>query len=197
MRKPSPKQIILPFCACLLLAGQQAAGQTPAPAIHTPFQLPLADKTTATATILPAPQSRAYLVYATPAGKLGLWLMMKATDPIPPDPIPPPPPEPVKLFIAIIEDPERTSQAQRDVLADQGWRNLAGPPHQFLGILPVDLIDKRTGLPPPHLAPYLSHAKTKPLPWVIFTDENRNILFEGPLPPTAPDLERLIRTHGG
>lgn len=189
--------MILPFCACLLFAAAEAAGQTPTPAIYIPFQLPLADKTTATAKILPAPQGRAYLVYATTSGKLGLWMMTKTTDPIPPDPIPPPPPEPTDLIIAIIEDPERTSQAQRDVLADQGWRNLAGPPHQFLGILPVDLIDKRTGKPPPHLAPYLNRAKGKPLPWVIFTDANRNILFEAQLLMTASELERLIRTHGG
>ncbi len=195
--KPSPKQLLFPFVAWLLVATSQGATPTPAPALRTAFKLPLADQTMGHAVLLVASDANAWLVYATDKGKLGFWLLIHPDRPIPPDPVPPPPPPPQRLTIAIVEDPKQTTQQQRDVLADQAWRDLVRKKHNFVGILPVDLIDKRTGLPPPHLKPYLDHAKTKNLPWVIFTDSAAKIIWEGPVPATPAELEVLVRTHGG
>lgn len=79
-------------------------GQTPAPAVQTQFALPLADKTTATAILLPMPTPGAWLVYATPSGKLGLFQVTPASPdpnpdptPVPPTPVPPTPVPPTPL----------------------------------------------------------------------------------------------------
>ena len=189
--------MILPFLSWLLVTGNPPAAPTPAPALHQQFMLPLANKTTATAVVLPAPKGNTYLVYATKSGKLGYWLMTPTDQPIPPDPIPPPPPEPTRLTIVIVENPERTTQKQRDVLADKGWRDVAQSEHDFLGILPIDLIDKRTGKPPPRLAPFLNLARGKELPWAIFVNSDSAIVWQGHLSESPEEFLELLQKHGG
>jgi hypothetical protein len=82
---------------CALLAAA-AHAQTPAPALQTPFSLPLTDKTTAQAVLLPTLNGQAFLVYATPTGRLGLWTMSPTTPTPPPEPQPQPPPQPPNVL---------------------------------------------------------------------------------------------------
>ena len=172
------------------------AGQTPAIKPFTYFALPLTDDTIANAILLPAADGQAYITYATSQGGLVVYRvtgMEPGPNPVPP---PVPPPTPTKLTIAIVEDPRATTKQQRDVLADKAWRKLAKEKHDFLGIIPKDLTDRKTGQPPPRLAPFLERAKLHDLPWVMFTDPTGAIIWEGPLPPIGGDLCALIRTYG-
>jgi len=175
--------------------------QTPAPATQTQFTLPLANKTSAAAVLLPTQAGQAYLVYATPTGKIGLYLLTSTTPdpipPLPPEPPVPPVPGPQRLTIAIVEDPATTTVEQRQVLADPTWRNLAAEKHDFRGIIPADVIEKGTGKPPASLAPFLDRAKLHALPWCMFTTTAGVILYEGPLPTTAAELIAIIHRYGG
>jgi len=195
--KPLANQMILPFASWLMLTALTALAQTPNPALQTPFVLPLSDGTIAQAQILPGPNAQAYLVYATKTGQLGLWTMTQTDPTPPPDPIPPIPPQPTKLKIAIVENPATTTQAQRSVLASKSWRDLVVDRHELVGVIPNDVIDKRTDQPPPRLAPFLDRAKQHNLPWIMFTDEQGNIIWEGQVPTTASELSNLIKQHGG
>ena len=164
----------------------------PAPAPFQPFNLPLSNKTSASAVILPIDADHTWMVYATRDGQIGFWMMSKQARPIPPGPTPPVPPPLEKLTIAIIEDPSSTSTAQRQVLADLTWRKRAAEQHNFLGLIPSDLRDARTGLPPANLLPFLEHAKLHALPYIIMYDHRGAITWEGPLPATAAKLLDLI-----
>jgi hypothetical protein len=84
--------------ALSILPAASALAQTPAPALHTQFSLPLADKTTAQAVLLPTLNGQAFLVYATPTGRLGLWTMNPTHPAPPPDPQPPPQPQPPNVL---------------------------------------------------------------------------------------------------
>jgi len=195
---PTKSFYLLP-CLFAILTGQ-ALAQTPAPAIHTRFALPLADKTTAMAVLLPTQDSQAWLVYATPNGKIGLYLLTPTTPTPPPEPTPPvppvPPPVPTRLTIAIVEDPSTTTQEQRGILSDSTWRDIAKSKHDFIGIIPNDIKDARTGLPPAWLTPFLNRAKLHRLPWVIFTDGSTGIVWEGELPDSSAALADLISKYG-
>ena len=192
------------FCLSLLLIAAlmpQSSGQTPAPAPQTPFNLPLTDKTNATAILLPTHDAQAWLVYATPSGKIGLYLLTPATPQPTPDPTPPPvppiPPVPQKLTIAIVEKPAKTTNEQRQLLMDPTWRKLATEKHDFRGIIPDDVVEKGTGKPPASLVPFLDRARQHNLPWVMLAAPDGTIIWEGTLPPIGGDLKALIRKYGG
>lgn len=93
MHYPKPTSYLFPFILCAV-AASCARAQTPAPALQTPFVLPLADKTTAQAVLLPAPAQAAWLVYATREGKIGFWTMTPTNPTPPPEPQPQPQPQP-------------------------------------------------------------------------------------------------------
>jgi len=183
-----------------VLTATFASAQTPAPAIEVQFALPLADKTTATAVLLPTTDGQAWLVYATPIGKIGLYLLTPTNPTPPPEPTPPippvPPPVPTRLTIAIVENPSTTTQEQRGILSDSTWRDIAKSKHDFIGIIPNDIRDARTGLPPVHLVPFLNRAKLHRLPWVMFTDGQTGILWEGELPNSSAAFSALISKYG-
>ena len=190
-------QMLLPFLGCLLMGAAPPTSQIPSPEIESQFPLLLSDGTTAQAVFLPVNDGNLYLVYATRQGKLGFWTLTKGTGPIPPDPIPPPPPVPTRLTIVVVEDPERSTQIERDILADDRWRGLAMEKHNFLGIIPIDLVDNRTGKPPALLAPFLDLAKGKALPWTILADAKGNVVWQGHLPNSPDDFANLIKKFGG
>jgi len=200
MSNPATKLLCL-FLLSISLGSMTSQAQTPAPAAQTQFSLPLADKTTAVAVILPTLNEQAFLVYATPSGKIGLYLLSlttpSPTPPVPPIPPIPPTPIPQKLTIAIVEDPAATTHQQRAVLTDPLWRNLAAEKHDFRGIIPADIIEKGTGKPPASLVPFLDRAKLHNLPWIMFTTATGTIIWEGQLPTTAQELAAIIRQHGG
>ena len=95
--------LILSLCAFPIATTQ---AQTPAPALQVQFALPLADKTTAVAILLPAPAQAAWMAYATKEGKIGSYLLTSTLPtpqpepppvpppPVPPQPVPPPPTPP-------------------------------------------------------------------------------------------------------
>jgi len=172
----------------------QARAQTPAPATFTQFAIPLTDKTIANAIILPAADGRAYLVYSTATGKLAiLWI---SATPQPPD-IVPPPPVPTKLKIAVIEDPLKTTPAQRQLLTNPAWRTPAATNHNLIGIVPQDLIQPETGKPPASLRPFLDATRGKPLPRLVLADQNDTILYNELLPGTAQAINDAIKRYGG
>ena len=182
------------YLLILIASGSTLASEqsTLPPAPRQQFQLPLSDKTTANAVILPIDADRMWMVYANKDGQLGFWMMTRSTTPFPPRPIPPVPPPLEKLHIAIVENPRQTTQAQRHVLADPTWRKRATSQHTFHGLIPVDVVDVRTGKPPPSLLQFLRIAKDHDLPWIIMLDAGGTIKYEGPLPRTAKELLNLI-----
>lgn len=188
--------LTIKLCSLLILSLSLTTGsyanEPPDPATRSTFTLPLQNGKEATAELLPVTSDQMYLVYATPTGELGVWTLSRSVDPIPPDPIPPVPPFPTKLFIAVVENPLTTSQAQRHVLADPGWRKKAIESHNFLGVVPSDLVDKETGGPPAHLRPFLKQAASRKLPWLIMCDQSGRIVFESEVPETVEEMEALI-----
>lgn len=91
------------FLLTVLLAAStpHCTAQTPAIAPGTPFTVPLANNTTATAIVLPGPNNQAWLVYATSTGQIGLsTLSITTVNPPPPTPTPPPSPvnPPIPVF---------------------------------------------------------------------------------------------------
>ena len=92
--RPYPISVLCLSLVCFAPPLSETTAQTTAPAVYQTFTLPLADKTTAQAFLLPTLEGRAFLVYATPTGKLGLWTMTPTNQTKPPDPPPPPPPPP-------------------------------------------------------------------------------------------------------
>ncbi len=190
-------QMILPFLGWLLLAAPLDAATAPVPAPLKFFHLPMDDGSSTQAVLLPIDADHMWMVYTSKDGQIGFWMMTRSTDPIPPDPVPPPPPKPTRLTIVVIEDPERSTQIERDILADDRWRGLAMEKHNFLGIIPIDLVDNRTGKPPTLLAPFLELAKGKALPWTILADAKGNIVWQGHLPNSPDDFANLIKEKGG
>jgi hypothetical protein len=189
--------MILTFLFWLTLIVQTTSAQTQTPAPATPFQIPLADGSLATAQFLPTHDGQGWLVYATSSGKLATYyLTPTAPGPTPVPPVPPVP-VPTQLTIAIVEDPAATSPDARKVLADPTWRKLATEKHDFLGIIPSDIVDKKTGQQPPRLVAFLDRAKLHNLPWIMFTDSAGKILWEGQVPTTAAELLNLIHQYGG
>jgi hypothetical protein len=195
-----PHSLVTWCCLSVLWIGlstSQCWAQTPAPAVQTTFALPLADKTTAQAVLLPTANGQAYLVYATPKGQLGFYLL-NPTSPTPtPDPVPPVPPQPTRPKIAVVENPLTTTLEQRQVLSTPSWRDQASKKHDFIGIIPSDVIEKGTSKPPASLVPFLDRASTHNLPWVILCDQTGTIIWEGQLPTSAAELSALITKYGG
>lgn len=195
--KSLPNQTFFPFLCWLTLAAAAALAQPPALAPSVPFTLPLTDGTMAQAQFLPTQNGEGWIAYATNSGKLATYYLTPTRPGPQPDPIPPVPPQPTRLTIAIVENPAATTQPLRAVLASPEWREEAAAKHNFLGIIPNDVIDKKTGQPPPRLAPFLDRAKTHDLPWVMFTNAQNVILWEGQLPSSATELKNLIKKYGG
>lgn len=200
-------------CFLILLSLQMAGtsnllAQTPAPKTGTSFLLNLIDGTTATAVFLPMQDGQVALVYATRNGNLGLWTMTPTISPAPQPPIPPNPnpvpptpvpPQPItqKLSIGIVEDPRTTTLEQKAVLIDKEWRNLAVTKHEFIGLIPKDIKEKQTGLPPANLLPFLNAAKGHELPYVVFFDKAMSLVYSGPLPDSSAEMTALILKYGG
>jgi hypothetical protein len=169
-----------------------ANAPTPAPAQNTPFNLPLADNTTAQARLLSRDGTTAWLIYATKDGRLGLYILTPTT---PPEPIPPPPPPTRPVRIAIVENPTTTTQPQRHVLAATTWRRAVLPPNELIGLIPNDTKTPQTGEPPPRLKPYITAAAGKPLPLIIFADANDTVISTHALPETLDLLLKLLKDH--
>lgn len=186
--------ILLSLVGCLTSEG---LSQTPAPGVQMKFQIPVTDNTMAEAMFLPTQDGQTFLVYSTSAGKLGVYSLIQIQPG--PQPNPPIPPQPVqqKLNIAIVEDPRTTTIAQKEILIDKEWRKLAVDKHNFLGLIPQDIIEKETGKPPASLLPFLIAAKGHNLPCVVIFNKSMSLMYAAELPNTATEMTAIIRKFGG
>lgn len=185
MKTRSTLALILALVLCTTAA---LADTTPAPAIGQRFALPLSDGTVAQAVILAGPDQVSHLVYATSTGQL-VFLPIGTQNVNPPIP----PPQPGKKRVAIVEDPSRTTWAIRQVLADKTWREYVTTSHDFLGVIPADLIDPETQKPPPRLSAALNAATGRSLPCVVILDQNDAVVSVADLPSTAAELLNSIK----
>jgi len=96
MQRTAPLKKCFLLLPALLTA--TAWAQTPAPGLQTQFNFPLADKTTATAVLLPAPAQAIWMVYATKDGKIGSYLLTSSFPTPPPEPEPQPHPQPPNVL---------------------------------------------------------------------------------------------------
>lgn len=176
---------------------QAIQAQTIAPAINKKFSLPLSDGTMAKSIILATTPGNAILLYSTENGDFVLYNLTPMELKPDPNPEPPIPPKPQKLSIAIVEDVTSTTPEQIKILSSLEWRKVAAENHDFLGIIPVGLVDRKTSQPPPRLAPFLRRAEGKVLPWFMFANADGAILFESTLPKTTAEIITLIRKYGG
>jgi hypothetical protein len=207
---PRQNNLILLFLLLFGFPANAALSQTVAPAAKTFFQIPLADKTIADAVIWPTPDGQTLLLYSTPTGKIFVYQLTslgpqpEPTPPTPPTPnptppTPPNPPEPIpqKLTIAVVEDPRTTTQAQKQLLVDCKWRCLAVANHNFVGIVPYNIIDKRTGKTPANLQSIIQASQGQILPCFEIFDSNMGLLYSAHLPNSADQIATIIHKYGG
>jgi hypothetical protein len=169
------------------LAATLAPAQTPAPAPNVQFQLPLADKTTGTAIIIPTTPGAAVLVYATARGQIAV---------IPMGQMPGPSPQPIVApkRVAVVENPETSTDEQRALLANPAWKAAIAAPDTFHGVLPYNLIDKETGQVPPAQKPFLDAARGTPLPALVVLGTAGDLRLSTTLPATPEAITTAIRT---
>lgn len=169
----------------IALAATLAPAQTPAPAPMITFQLPLADKTTGTAIIIPTGEGSAVLVYSTGKGQIAVIPMGK---------LPGPAPQPIvgPKRIAVVENPETSTDEQRALLADPKWKAAITAPDTFHGVLPYNLIDKETGQVPPAQKPFLDAARGTPLPALVVLGTAGDLRLSTTLPTTAATITAAI-----
>lgn len=189
------------FAALLVAAPIGVGAQSPAPLPFSPLSLILADMSQVSAQFLPAPDGQAWMVYGLPSGRIVLWRITPISTPLPPhpDPLPPDPlPPPVQpLRIAIVEDPFTSTIEQRSIMLDPAWRKSLGESHKLIGVIQSDIVDPDTDQPPKSLEPFLSAARGRPYPQIVFLSESKQLLYVGPLPASSAEISALIVKHGG
>ena len=161
------------------------------------FKIPTTDGLFANAVYFLTGDQKEILILANKQGDLIIYWLSKDPSPKPPDPPIPPTPTPAKLTIAIIEDPSTTPLKQKAILTDKAWRDRANSKHNFLGIVPFNLIQPDTGKTPPFFQPYIDRANGKTLPWLMFFAPNGSLLFEGAVPSSTSEMNTLLDTYGG
>ncbi len=177
--KPLPRQLILPFVLLSAISTTRSLAQTPAPAIHTPFLLPLADNSQASAVLLPTANAQAYLVYATHTGTLGFYLLVPTTNPTPP-----PNPQPTTT-IALILIGDRTTPTLDPTIA--AYLSQHGDTTEAYSVATV--ADPH----PPDTALYwIGLSAGKSYPYAFIVQPPNTILWEGNLPTKAADTIALL-----
>jgi hypothetical protein len=184
------------FCPLLLsivLSTQPLLGQTQAPALETQFTLPLADKTTAQAVLLPTADGKVWLVYSTSTGQIGLWTMTPATSPSPPipptpptPPIPPEPPKPVSVsVITVTETDPAPCPAQ---VADF----LSANKSTYFAFTVAMVADKN---PPANSLTWIGRTAGKSYPYSFVASHEGKTLWEGPTPTAAANFIMVIQSQ--
>jgi hypothetical protein len=146
----------------------------------------------------PDQEPAALLILSKPATVTIAWIELAAADAdvaiatINSGTTPPPPPTPSVKSAAIVEHPTATPLATRQLLARPEWRTAATAAVDFLGVIPDDVIDRRTGQPPAALVPFLNAAKGLPLPRLIMCDAGGIAIFNAPVPATLDALIALF-----
>ena len=185
---------LLPFL--FTLSAPIGYAQTPAPATQTTFALPLADDTQATAAFLPTQAGDAYLIYATPTGKLGFYLMSPTTPrptptPTPPSPTPPPdptpvpPPTPTTIKLIVVGDAAPPSiDATTSAYATQHGDTIA--------TYSVAMVSEPT--PAKSALHWIGLTAGKTYPYAFIANAKDDILWQGQLPADQTTLTATIDT---
>lgn len=167
--------------------------QTPAPMASQQFALPLSDQTTATAVLLPSPEGRLTLVYATSTGKIGLWTLTPSPTPPSPTPVDPPPsPTPVDppptAPVAVITITETTPAALPRAVAAR-LTATAGTYHAFTIAMVA------TKEPPANSLTWIGRTAGKSYPYTFLASRDHGkTLWQGPTPKTDADFIAVINT---
>ena len=120
---------------------------------------------------------------------------VSSPDP-PPTPPTPPTPTPSKLWVTVVEETgDRTIEQGRIYTSDELHAYLDQHKHQWR-IVDDDVTDE-DGRTPEGVATYLARARGKPLPWVILSDANGAVLWEGTLPESDDALLETLKQYGG
>ena len=181
------------FCMCFALLVGQTTAQTPAPAPNVSFAIPLTDKTTATAIVLPGPNTQAWLVYATPSGKLGLWILTPTSptpQPEPPPPVPTPPPDPpptpppVDGPFSLITVTETTPATLPPAVA--AFLTKTNSTYCAYTVAMVELRN-----PPPGALLWIGRTAGKTYPYSVVVRADQSIRWQGPTPQSQNDWLKL------
>jgi hypothetical protein len=156
----------------------------------TRFALPLADKTSAQAVLLPTVNEKVWLVYSTPTGQIGLWTMTHETSPTPTPPIDPPsppdPPVPPKpSSVSVITVSESTAVALPIAVAE--FLDASKSTYHAFTIAMVS-----DSNPPPNALLWIGRTAGKTYPYSFVADQNGNILWEGKTPITSTSFLDLL-----
>ncbi len=160
----------------LALSTTPSWAQTPAPATETPFQLPLADKTTAQAVFLPTADGQAYLVYATKTGQIVFYHLTPASPN--PTPIPPPDPIPPATTVSVITITETDAAALPSCV--QTHLDLTGGNYHAFTVAMVSETS-----PPANALQWIGRSAGKAYPYSFITSTTGDILWQGATPADA------------
>lgn len=169
---------------CLLILSLSAStplctAQIPNIAPCVPFQLPLTDKTTATAVLLPTQAGPHYIVYATKTGQIAFFeINPSSTDPTPQ----PEPPAAIAAIITVSADTAAVLPA--DVAA-----RLASLGGDYFAYTVAMVADAN---PPPNSLSWIGRTAGKPYPYTFIVDASGNILWQGPTPSSSDNFLSIL-----
>lgn len=154
----------------------------------TPFTLPLADKTTATAVFLPTVDGQAYLVYATPTGNLGLWTMTPTATQPPKPPIDPPKPPVTSVSVITITE---TDAAALPSLVQAHLDSTGGSYFAFTVAMVSDVS------PPTNSLVWIGRSAGKNYPYTFIATSTGEILWQGPTPIRVAEFLARVKNPKG
>lgn len=134
------------------------------------------------------------------AGNKISWCFVRAgaVGPInPPDP--PVPPKPItsqKLWIVVIEETADATAARAALWTDEALSKRMAEKGHRKRLLDKDTISK-SGQPDRAVKSFLDRAQGKQLPYLVLTDMDGTVVWEGAFPQTAPALIELLGKVGG
>lgn len=118
--------------------------------------------------------------------------------PVPPGPTPVPPgPTPItKAWLVIVEETEDASNNRGALMTDKDLVSYLQTKKWKVRITDKDVVDAN-GKVPTDLAPYITRAKSKGLPYHCVVDQDGKIRSEGTVPDSADDFLAILKKVGG
>jgi hypothetical protein len=177
------KIIMVTVVLCWILAPTYCQCQIPSPTTNQVFMLPLSDGTSAEGMFLQTPSAALWLVYATPAGKLGFWTLTQST---PTPPTPPPPDRVIAHVVTIAEDePAQIPPGAATEIA------AAKADYNSYTISMVSSDD-----PPENALFWIGKSAGKKYPYTFLADKNNNVLWQGATPETEEAWAAILKSPG-
>jgi hypothetical protein len=124
---------------------------------------------------LPTLDGKMYLIYSTNSGKIGLWVLVSATAPLPPDP------HPVVTSVNIITITETTAAT-----ADNNLQSFLALKKGKFSAYTVASVGEAN--PPAEALKWVGRTAGKTYPYTFAIDQNENIIWEGTTPGTTAEL---------